>query len=127
MEQNLSLTHIASVASFFVSRVDTKVDGLLQQKLDSGNLSSENQSLLGKTANANAAIAYTLFEEIFNSPRFLALKSAGAQYQRPLWASTSTKNPAYDDLDLCRELNCTAYRKYSPSKNSGCNPRSWHS
>ena len=83
---------VSSVASFFVSRVDTAVDGLLQ------NSGEEVSHLLGKAAVANAKIAYQDFEETFATPRFLALSAKGARVQRPLWASTSTKNPEYSDV-----------------------------
>jgi transaldolase len=85
------LSKMASVASFFVSRVDTAVDKLLE-----ANGSAEAKALEGKAAVANAQIAYELFQKKFtNNPRWEALKAKGAHVQRPLWASTSTKNPAY--------------------------------
>jgi len=90
--------HIASVASFFVSRLDSKVDAKLQDLLRNGQPSEAITPLFGRSAIANAALAYTAFEETFFTPRFEKLKEAGAQYQRPLWASTSTKNPVYSDL-----------------------------
>ncbi|MFQ5490914.1 MAG: transaldolase [Phycisphaerae bacterium] len=89
------LSGLASVASFFVSRVDTKIDPLLQRRIDDGQ--SKWQHLLGTAANANAKLAYQDFLEIFGGKRFAALADAGARVQRPLWASTSTKNPAYPD------------------------------
>jgi len=90
---------IASVASFFVSRIDTKVDGYLDEIIVSGGKNSKLASeIKGKTAIANAKIAYQKFKKIFNSKRFATLKEKGAQLQRPLWASTSTKNPAYPDV-----------------------------
>lgn len=89
------LSGVASVASFFVSRVDTMIDPLLQQRIDAG--ATQWQHLLGAAANANAKVAYQDFLEIFGGQRFAALAQAGAQKQRPLWASTSTKNPAYPD------------------------------
>jgi len=100
-----SLRLIASVASFFVSRVDAKVDPQLdaivrEEKLNSGLASS----LFGKAAVANAKLAYRMFQDIFNSPRFIALQEKGARPQRPLWASTSTKNPAYSDILYVQEL-----------------------
>jgi len=89
------ISRVASVASFFVSRVDTAVDKLLEAKR-SGN--PEAASLLGKTAIANADLAYSRFLKAFDlSGPFGKLKSRGARVQRPLWASTSTKNPAYPD------------------------------
>ncbi len=86
---------IASVASFFVSRVDTAVDALLQGRIDAGETGLKG--LLGTAAIANARKAYALFQKAFAAQRFVALKAKGAQVQRPLWASTSTKNPAYPD------------------------------
>ena len=79
----------ASVASFFVSRVDTKVDKRLEEL--------GRTDLAGKAAVANAKIAYEAFQEIFSGPRWEALAAKGAHVQRPLWASTSTKNPTYKD------------------------------
>src|ERR1700680_2513496 len=89
---------VHSVASFFVSRVDTLVDKLLEAKLaaDPGNALLEG--LLGKAAIANAVLAYELFEQRFNDARFTPLRDAGAHVQRPLWASTSAKNPNYRDV-----------------------------
>ena len=83
---------VSSVASFFVSRVDTAVDGLLQ---NSGETVSH---LLGKAAVSNARVAYQDFKHTFATPRFQALSANGARVQRPLWASTSTKNPDYSDV-----------------------------
>lgn len=100
-----SIDQIASVASFFVSRMDTKIDGILQKLVDAGKLTVEDQSrLAGKAAIANARLAYKLFEEKFSSERFSKLKDHGAQVQRPLWASTSTKNPVYRDVVYVEEL-----------------------
>ena len=99
--------HIASVASFFVSRVDTLVDKLLDEKIKASNDSAEQEKLKGlqgKAAIANARIVYQDFKRIFGSPRFESLKQAGAHVQRPLWASTSTKNPAYRDVLYAEEL-----------------------
>lgn len=83
-----SINNVASVASFFVSRVDSLVDTMLDD---------ENNSLKGKAAIANAKLAYQLFKEKFAGERWEALNEQGAKVQRPLWASTSTKNPAYPD------------------------------
>jgi transaldolase len=88
---NLAAVH--SVASFFVSRVDTEVDRRLQAI---GGAAA--QQLAGKAAVAQAKLAYQLFAERFSGPRWEALSAAGGHRQRPLWASTSTKNPAYPDL-----------------------------
>ena len=101
------ISHIASVASFFVSRVDTLVDQLLENKIKASSDVAEQQklkSLEGKAAIANARLVYQDFKHIFHSPRFETLKHSGAHVQRPLWASTSTKNPAYRDVLYAEEL-----------------------
>ena len=90
------VSNIASVASFFVSRLDTAVDGLLQQLIDDG-VTGVN-ALFGKAAIANAKLAYRDFSRDFATDRFVTLQSNGAKPQRPLWASTSTKNPNYRDV-----------------------------
>lgn len=96
---------IASVASFFVSRVDTKVDALLEKLVQAGGADAHKaQSLLGKAAIANARMAYADYQRVFTSPRFQALQAHGARVQRPLWASTSTKNPSYRDVMYVEEL-----------------------
>jgi transaldolase len=87
------LSRVHSVASFFVSRVDTEVDHRLEALNNDKAL-----ALRGKAAVAQAKLAYELFLERFSGPRWEALKAKGAHVQRPLWASTSTKNPAYPDL-----------------------------
>ena len=81
---------VHSVASFFVSRVDTEVDKRLEEL-------GGHEELLGKAGLANARAAYQRFKEIFHGERFAALREAGAPVQRPLWASTGVKNPAYPD------------------------------
>jgi transaldolase len=86
----------ASVASFFVSRVDTKVDAALEEL--------GREDLRGKAAVANAKIAYAVFQEIFSGEQWERLREAGANVQRPLWASTSTKNPDYPDTLYVDEL-----------------------
>lgn len=98
---------IASVASFFVSRVDTAVDKLLEQKIAAARDPAEKQRLqgmLGKAAIANAKLAYKAFQRIFNEAEFAELREAGARVQRCLWASTSTKNPNYNDVMYVEEL-----------------------
>jgi transaldolase len=90
---------LTSVASFFVSRVDTEVD----RRLD-GIGSPEARALRGKAAIANARLAYEIFEKHFASPRWQALSNQGARVQRPLWASTSTKDPAYRDTMYVEDL-----------------------
>jgi len=93
------LTKIGSVASFFVSRVDTEVD----KRLDKIG-SAEAKALKGKAAIANAKLAYERYTDVFSSQRWQALADAGAHPQRPLWASTSTKNPDYRDVIYVEEL-----------------------
>jgi transaldolase/glucose-6-phosphate isomerase len=88
----LPISQIHSVASFFVSRVDTAVDKLLEEKGPQG------KELLGQIANANAKEAYQLYLKTIESPRWKALSQRGATRQRPLWASTGTKNKAYSDV-----------------------------
>src|ERR1700730_13675348 len=96
---------IGSVASFFVSRVDTKVDKQLDDLVASGKLSVEDsRRLKGKAAVANAKLAYEVYQQVFKSPRFKELEARGARVQRCLWASTSTKNPDYPDVMYVEEL-----------------------
>ena len=90
------LRRVASVASFFVSRVDAAVDGILEPRVKAGE--EELADLLGKAAIANAALAYRDFQETAATERFAALRAKGARVQRPLWASTGTKNPDYSDV-----------------------------
>ncbi len=97
--------HVASVASFFVSRVDSEIDKRLDAMVKAGGPNAERAaSLRGKAAIANAKRAYRLFQRSFAGPRWEALRAHGAQLQRPLWASTSTKNPAYRDVIYVEEL-----------------------
>jgi transaldolase len=105
--KNQNLAHIASVASFFVSRIDTLADSLIDEKLKTA--SDPNQKALlnglkGKVAIANAKVTYKKYQELFSGPRWNALKAQGAQTQRLLWASTSTKNKAYRDVIYVEEL-----------------------
>ena len=93
------ISGLASVASFFVSRVDTEVDGRLD-KIGT----PEAAALRGKAAIANARLAYELYEQRIATPRWQALREAGARVQRPLWASTSTKDPAFEDTMYVVEL-----------------------
>ena len=90
----LPIDRVASVASFFVSRVDTEVDRWLDRLAPGG----EAAALRGQAAVANARLAYRLFTQRFAGPRWERLEARGARVQRPLWASTSTKNPAYRDV-----------------------------
>jgi transaldolase len=102
------IDRLASVASFFVSRVDTEVD--VDRRLDalvpgaSAPAARRIAALRGRIAVANAKLAYALVGEVFDGPRWAALASRGARLQRPLWASTSTKNPAYRDVLYVEEL-----------------------
>ncbi|AOR34996.1 transaldolase [Streptomyces fodineus] len=98
-ERGLDLSLIRSVASFFVSRVDTEID----KRLD-GIGTEEATALRGKAAVANARLAYQAYEEVFSSSRWNALENAGAHKQRPLWASTGVKDPAYPDTLYVTEL-----------------------
>ena len=98
---------VASVASFFVSRVDSLIDKQLEERLAHTSNAAEKrevESLLGKTAIANSRLVYQKFKEIFGRRAFLDLKEKGARVQRPLWASTSTKNPKYRDVLYAEEL-----------------------
>jgi transaldolase len=96
---------VSSVASFFVSRVDTKVDRMLDGLVEQERLPAEDAARLkGRAAVANAKLAYEVYREIFHSDRFRALQEQGARVQRPLWASTGTKNPAYSDIIYVEEL-----------------------
>jgi len=100
------LDTIRSVASFFVSRVDTKVDKAIDEaagQLD-GSARAELVAMKGQAAVANARLAYARFKDVVASPRFRALAERGAHPQRPLWASTSTKSPAYRDVLYVEEL-----------------------
>lgn len=101
----LPLERISSVASFFLSRIDVLVDPLLEKKLQEGGRTADTASMLmGKVAIASAKAAYQFYKEIHNGERFRKLASRGAQPQRVLWASTSTKNPAYSDVKYVEAL-----------------------
>ena len=102
VQQGLPIERIHSVASFFVSRIYTAVDILLKEKIDSGLV--ELELLQGKIAVDNARMAYQEFKKFFNCERFEKLAQKGAQIQRPLWASTGTKNPQYSDCLYVDEL-----------------------
>ncbi|HMA28428.1 MAG TPA: transaldolase [Thermoanaerobaculia bacterium] len=94
------VSRVHSVASFFVSRVDTLVDKLLGERIQkaSGAEKTRLEGLLGKAGLANSKVVYEDFRAIFDAAPFAALRAKGARVQRPLWASTGTKNPAYSDL-----------------------------
>ncbi len=104
--KGLDVSHIASVASFFVSRIDTLVDSKVDEleKTAAGTKKDLLESVRGKIAIANAKLTYRKYEELFGGPRWKALAGKGAQTQRLLWASTSTKNPKYRDVIYVEEL-----------------------
>jgi transaldolase len=105
--QGQPINEIASVASFFVSRVDTLTDKLLETRLSSATSKAEKDkitNLFGKAAVANAKVAYEKYRSIFSGPRFLTLKGKGGHIQRILWGSTGTKNPKYSDIKYVEEL-----------------------
>ena len=102
-----NLKKMAGVASFFISRIDTLVDSLIEEKLKTTKDAQQQallKSLLGKVAIANGKLTYQRYEKIFSGARWEALAAKGAQTQRVLWASTSTKNPAYRDVMYVEEL-----------------------
>jgi transaldolase / glucose-6-phosphate isomerase len=101
------ISHIASVASFFVSRIDSLIDGQIDAKLKTVTDASQRallSSVEGKIAIANAKLTYKKYQELFGGARWKALAAKGAQTQRLLWASTSTKNPKYRDVLYVEEL-----------------------
>src|SRR5260370_3612486 len=101
------ISHIASVASFFVSRIDTLLDSMIDEKLKTTSDAGQKallENLHGKVAIANARLTYKKYQELFGGPRWKALAAKGAQTQRLLWASTSTKNPKYRDVLYVEEL-----------------------
>jgi transaldolase / glucose-6-phosphate isomerase len=102
-----NLKKMAGVASFFISRIDSLVDSMLNDRLKQANDASQQallSSLLGKVAIANGKLTYQRYQRIFSGPRWEALAAKGAQTQRVLWASTSTKNPKYRDVIYVEEL-----------------------
>lgn len=103
-QEGKSLKETRSVASFFVSRVDTAVDKMLDEKIAAEPGNPKFAILQGKAAIANARLAYELFEKYFRGPDFEELELAGAYVQRPLWASTSAKNPKYRDVVYAEAL-----------------------
>ena len=102
-----NLKKMASVASFFISRIDTLIDSKLEEKIKATSDAKQQEllkSLLGKVAIANGKLTYQRYQKIFSGPRWQALAAKGAQTQRVLWASTSTKNPNYRDVMYVEEL-----------------------
>ncbi len=105
LDQGQPIDHIASVASFFLSRIDVMVDQLLEEVSEKQPLrKKEILDLRGEAAIANAKIAYQVYEEVFQSGRFQQLQEGGGNVQRLLWASTSPKNPDYNDLKYVHPL-----------------------
>jgi transaldolase / glucose-6-phosphate isomerase len=107
VKKGQDVSHIASVASFFVSRIDTLIDSQIDAKLKTESDSAKKAlltGLQGKVAIANARLTYKKYQELFGGPRWKALAAKGAQTQRLLWASTSTKNPKYRDVLYVEEL-----------------------
>ncbi|MCL6429671.1 MAG: transaldolase [Anaerolineae bacterium] len=106
-ERGTPVESVASVASIFVSRIDTAVDRELEARLSQAtDVHTQNllRRLLGQAAIANCKVAYQRFRQVFSDARFVRLQRQGARVQRPLWASTSTKNPAYRDVVYVEEL-----------------------
>lgn len=105
VEAGLPVDSIVSVASFFISRIDVKVNKYLQKIVEAGGEHAEKaKAFMGKAAIASARQAYELNKTVFSSERFLKLKEKGARIQKPLWASTSTKDPSYSDVLYVEEL-----------------------
>lgn len=105
--KGLALRPIHSVASVFVSRIDTIVDKFLGQRMEteeSHHLFAKMAVALGLTAVANSRVIYQIFEDIFGGQQFMSLSASGANVQRPLWGSTGTKNPKYSDIKYVTEL-----------------------
>ncbi len=104
-QQGHPIDHVASVASFFISRIDTLVDVLLEKYIErGGNEGILASKLRGHVAISSARLAYQMFKEVFTSNRFITLTDEGAHFQRLLWASTSTKNPDYSDVLYIEDL-----------------------
>jgi transaldolase/glucose-6-phosphate isomerase len=107
VKKGQDVSHIASVASFFVSRIDSLIDSKLEEMLEHETDTAKRSliaSVHGQVAIANAKLTYKKYEELFAGPRWNALAAKGAQTQRLLWASTSTKNPKYRDVIYVEEL-----------------------
>jgi transaldolase len=104
VNKGLPVDRIASVASFFVSRVDSEIDKRIDAGIAAGGDRPKLEALKGKAAVVNAKAAYALFRRLFAGPRWERLAAAGAHVQRPLWASTSTKNPSYRDVMYVEQL-----------------------
>jgi len=103
-EAGIDLSTIRSVASFFVSRVDTEIDKRLDKLSGTDEAGSRAAAVRGKAGIANARLAYEAFQQVFTGPAWDELKAAGAHVQRPLWASTGVKDPSYDDTMYVTQL-----------------------
>lgn len=124
--QGKSVRHLASVASFFVSRIDALVDPLLEKLIGQGGKEADlAKKVQGQVAIASAKMAYQIYREIFGGARFKRLAAQGAQVQRLLWASTSTKNPAYSDVKYVEALIGPETVNTAPPGNPCCLPRPW--
>src|SRR5699024_7261799 len=105
LEADKPINNVASVASFFLSRIDVLVDPMIEKYMDDHDEKAElAKQLHGQVAIASAKKAYQIYKDIFNSDRFKKLAEAGASTQRVLWASTSTKNPDYSDIKYVEAL-----------------------
>lgn len=116
----LSLDRVASVAPFFVSRVHSKVDGHLAALIaGGGEHAAQAQRLLGKAAVANAKLAYADYQAVFGGERFLRLQASGAAVQRPLWASTSTREPRLSGVDVCGPVDWAGHGEHRAAADAG--------
>ena len=118
-----SVADIASVASFFVSRIDSEIDKKIDARMKDGETGLQN--LRGKVAIANAKIAYQHYLDMIAKPRWKKLADSGAQPQRLLWASTGVKDKAYSDVLYVEELIGRDTRQHHPAGDHGRVPRSW--
>ena len=117
------IDRVASVASFFLSRIDLLVDPQLEEKIKAGGKQGELAgSLRGEVAIASAKIAYQIYKEVFSAERFQKLAAKGARTQRVLWASTSTKNPRYADVKYVEALIGAGHNQYTSHGNTECIP-----
>ena len=114
-DPDADLSRVASVASFFISRVDVEVDKRLE-----ANGSDDALALRGKAAVAQGKLAYKLFQEKFAGERWSALAARGARVQRPLWASTGAKNPDYSDTLYVDELIGASFKIHNPNATAAC-------
>ena len=121
-------SHVSSVASFFISRIDSMVDSIVKAKLKSSSDPKEQallKSLPGKVAIANGKLTYQRYKEIFSGPDWDALAKKGAQTQRVLWASTSTKDPDLLRRAVCGRVDRARHGEHHAAADAGGVPRSW--